>query len=287
MDAMAAADRVGAAKRRRDRQLRAFRRHELLTVRMELGGPLTTALTGWRGRERERSTKNTTAYGHRSDLSRGCGRVSRRSLSRRFGLPGMTLAMPSRAGAAGEVVDAGTLAFLTQQAVEDKRKAKQAKEKAGAEKLEDEWVAEQLEQRLPGDWAPYFWHRSSGRSRWTLPTGASCGGVKRKKKKTKRRRRRRARWCRSVWSAALHDVSYDSLFSLMGGFYGPLYLAATCSVLVCPRSACVDSSGRRLLDLLLYSALLGSTVVTCLRQFTEAAWFSRIFCVKVDLGSLS
>ena len=58
------------------------------------------------------------------------------------GLP--TLAMPSLAGAAGEVVDAGTLAFLTQQAVEDKRKAKQAKEKA--EKLKDEWVAEKLEQ---------------------------------------------------------------------------------------------------------------------------------------------
>ena len=40
MDAMAAADRVGAAKRRRDRQLRAFRRHELLTVRMELAAAL-------------------------------------------------------------------------------------------------------------------------------------------------------------------------------------------------------------------------------------------------------
>ena len=30
--------------------------------------------------------------------------------------------------------------------------------------------------------------------------------------------------------AALHDVSYDSLFSLMGGFHGPLYLAVTCSI---------------------------------------------------------
>ena len=35
-----AAERVGAAKRRRDRQLRAFRRHELLTVRMELAAAL-------------------------------------------------------------------------------------------------------------------------------------------------------------------------------------------------------------------------------------------------------
>ena len=35
-----AAESVGAAKRRRDRQLRAFRRHELLTVRMELAAAL-------------------------------------------------------------------------------------------------------------------------------------------------------------------------------------------------------------------------------------------------------
>ena len=39
MDAMAA-DRVGAAKRRWDRQFRAFRRHEQLTVRMELAAAL-------------------------------------------------------------------------------------------------------------------------------------------------------------------------------------------------------------------------------------------------------
>ena len=70
-------------------------------------------------------------------------------------------------------------------------------------------------------------------------------------------------------------------------WYGPLYLAAACSVLICLRSACVDSSGRRLPNLFLYSALVGSTVDTCSRQFTEASWFSRIFCVKVDLGSLS
>ena len=111
------------------------------------------------------------------------------------GLP--TLAMLSLAGAAGEVVDAGTLAFLTQRAVEDKRKAKQSKEEAEA----DELVTEQLEQRHPEDWAPcsapdgrtYFWHRLSGRSRWTLPAGASRGGVKRKKKKRRWTRRARSR----------------------------------------------------------------------------------------------
>ena len=161
----------------------------------------------WKGRVRERSTRSTSAHGHRRDLSRRCGRVSPpepepqvRAATIGHVVAGdgrKTLAMPSLAGAAGEVVDAGTLAFLTRQAVEDKTKAKQAKETAEAEKLE----AEQLEQRLPGDWVPcaapdgrtYFWHRSSGRSRWALPAGASCDRVKRKKKKKKKKRKRRTR----------------------------------------------------------------------------------------------
>ena len=55
-------------------------------------------------------------------------------------------------------------------------------------------------------------------------------------------------------------------------FYGPLFLAVTCSVLVCLRSTCVDFSGRRLLDLFPCSALLGPTVVTCFFLFTEALY---------------
>ena len=54
-------------------------------------------------------------------------------------------------------------------------------------------------------------------------------------------------------------------------FYGPSYLAVTCSVLVCLKSTCVDFSGRRLLDLFPCSALLGPTVDTCSFQFTEAS----------------
>ena len=43
-------------------------------------------------------------------------------------------------------------------------------------------------------------------------------------------------------------------------FYGPLYMAVKCSVLVCLRSAYADSSGRRLPVWFPYSALFGSTV---------------------------
>ena len=126
---------VGSARRRRDRQLRAFRRHVQLTVRMELAAALHHSAQRVEGpREGElhegpRAQKRPLP-GMRPGLppepephvrAATVGRVAAGD-----GLP--TLAMPSLAGAAGEVVEGGTLAFLTRQAVEDKRKAKQSKE---------------------------------------------------------------------------------------------------------------------------------------------------------------
>ena len=150
-------------------------------------------------------------------------------------------------GTAGEVVDAGTLAFLTRHAVEDERKAKQSKEEAEVERLEDEWVAEQLDQRLQDDWAPCaapdgrtnFWHHSSGRARWTLPAGASCGGVKRKKKGEDEEDTLAPLWVRVLllFMTSLTILSSCALFDWKSGqsygwFYGPLYLAVTCLTLV-------------------------------------------------------
>ena len=67
---------VGSAWRRRDRQLRAFRRHERLTVRMEVAAALHHSAQPVEGPVRERSTRSTTAYGHRSLHSRGSALVS-------------------------------------------------------------------------------------------------------------------------------------------------------------------------------------------------------------------
>ena len=53
----------------------------------------------------------------------------------------------------------------------------------------------------------------------------------------KRGRTRRGGGCgrlAGLCSAALRDVSYDSLFSLLVGFYGPLYLAVTCPMFFLP-----------------------------------------------------
>ena len=114
--------RVGAAKRRRDRQLRAFHRHEQLTVRMELATALHHSALRPRSRVVEGPSEGV-------ELEKYVGpRAQKRPLpGMRPGLPrepepqvraatvghvaagdGLpTLAMPSLAGAAGEVVDAG------------------------------------------------------------------------------------------------------------------------------------------------------------------------------------
>ena len=60
-----------------------------------------------------------------------------------------------------------------------RRRRKRKRRRRKTEK-EDEWVAEQLEQREPAMWAPltapdgrtYFWHCLTMRVRWTLPAGA-------------------------------------------------------------------------------------------------------------------
>ena len=65
---------------------------------------------------------------------------------------------------------------------------------------------------------------------WCEAKTALMKREKRKKKKKRRRRRttRRTRWRQSGCSAALRDVSYDSLFFFLAlGLYGPLYLAVT------------------------------------------------------------
>ena len=79
-------ERAGAAARRRGRRLRAWHRHVRTTVAMER--PSTTARSGWRCLERERSVSSTTACGHRSDLSRGRGQHRCWRCCRRWGHSG-------------------------------------------------------------------------------------------------------------------------------------------------------------------------------------------------------
>ena len=79
----------------------------------------------------------------------------------------------------------------------------------------------------------------------------------------------------------LDSLGYVSFF-----FYGPLYLAVNVRC-YCLRSACVDSSGRRLPEWFLYSAPFWSTVDTCSGQSTGRFWQNHTcFYVKVGFGSI-
>ena len=99
----------------------------------------------------------------------------------------------------------------------------------------------------------------------------------------KRGRRRRGGGCgrlAGLCSAALRDVSYDSL---LVGFYGPLYLAVTCPMLFLPEVYCTwFTLGDQFWRDSVFCAF-GLTVDTCYCQSTEAfsnflfsTWFTRI-----------
>ena len=75
----------GAAARRRDRRLRAWHRHERMTVAMELATALHHSAQRVGCLEREWTACSTTRQGDRSLHSRGSGQESRRTLSRREG----------------------------------------------------------------------------------------------------------------------------------------------------------------------------------------------------------
>ena len=63
---------VATAQRRRERQLRAFHRHEVLSVKMALAtGPPPQRASGWRSREMGRSARRTLRHGDRSLLPPG------------------------------------------------------------------------------------------------------------------------------------------------------------------------------------------------------------------------
>ena len=111
----------GAARRRRERQLRSFLRHEELSVKMAPTRALHHSVQRVEApSEREWSTRRTSAYGHRSLHSRGSALVSRRSQRRRWravtvshvAAPGPLLSTPLLADTAADTVDARTVKYL-------------------------------------------------------------------------------------------------------------------------------------------------------------------------------
>ena len=155
-------ERVGAAARRRGRRLRAWHRHVRTTVVTSVRRlpwswrrPSTTARSRWMCPETERSTRSTTAYGHRSDLSWGSGRrllwmcPGRRREQSRTGtwLPWF-LGWRAIVSKGDDGVDGTTLRYLLQHAIE-MRKAQE-----GEEEMEEATISSWGTDTAMWAWAP-------------------------------------------------------------------------------------------------------------------------------------
>ena len=201
--------------------------------------PSTTALARgrkwWRGAagRRERCTRRTTLYGARRHLSgkrpAPLSEVTgpQAAVTDGYVAAGVPLlGVPSLADSSAEAIDGSTLSFLLQRALEVKRKEEEeAVEAAELVELEEKLAA--AEERLL---AMLRRDREEG-TRITPQTWSSLSRVeqfavhwswprRRLGRRGKRGRRRRGGGCgrlAGLCSAALRDVSYDSL---LVGFYG-------------------------------------------------------------------
>ena len=142
------ADRTGAAKRRRERRLRSWLRHERMTVAAELSAALHHSRDG---------ESSTLAHGHRSRTSAVVEEVENETHAAPRGQitpppgerpaplaevaapqgsivarcpvdGGPTLTVPVLAGSAAEAVDSSALSFLLSQSLLAEQEAKEAEE---------------------------------------------------------------------------------------------------------------------------------------------------------------
>ena len=204
---------VGSARRRRDRQFRAFRRHERLTVRMELPAALhhsaqPTGPVVEEPREVEAQHTHAAPRGQKEPppgtrpgvLQDPEPQLLDAVLAyRAAGEP--SVATPLLAAPAAEGVDEAALSFLLQRALEDKRKEEQlAKEKEEEEEEEEVRDAEEqvlLQEVERREWVQavdersgqtYFCNCRTRATRWTLPSSSSSGMRRRKRKKRSKKK---------------------------------------------------------------------------------------------------
>ena len=117
------ADRAGAAKRRRERRLRSWLRHERMTVAAELSAALHHSRDG--GREQYVGPR-----AQKSDSSAVVEEVENETHAAPRGqiTPPPTQTVPVLAGRAAEAVDSSALSFLLSQSLLAEQEAKEAEE---------------------------------------------------------------------------------------------------------------------------------------------------------------
>ena len=255
------AERAGAARRRRGRRQRSWWRHEALSVAAALAtarhhsaGP--GVVTRGEGQQEEVEVKQhdglraqtTPPPGTRPGVPLDPGPPVVGAVTVGYvAAPGPLLAPPVLAG--GDGLDESALAFLVQQTLlaRDKEEA-EAVEAAKLAELEaklaraEERIVEEID-RLKG-----LKDRPAPQSLLRVVLSPGRGEEENGEEEEEEE----------------EEVATEAAVLVVRIFYGPLYLAVTCSVL------CGFSSGRRLLDLLLCTAhCLVRPLIHVMRQFTE------------------
>ena len=149
----------GSARRRRERRLRAWWRHEQASVSAavvsalhhscDVGPVLYEALRGHKKTTEGEVEEHETHAGLRAQTAPPPGKRpgilpepgpqrSDRTVRRSSGDSLPTLALPSLAGSAGEAVDSSALRFVTARALEAKRKEEEEEEEEERKKQEQE-----------------------------------------------------------------------------------------------------------------------------------------------------
>ena len=127
------ADCAGAAKRRRERRLRSWLRHERMTVAAELSAALHHSRDGGQVKYdglRAQKTDSAAPPGVRpGSLCDPGPQRSDRTVRRSSGDSLPTPALSSLAGSAGEAVDSSALRFLTALALEAKKEEEEFNKK--------------------------------------------------------------------------------------------------------------------------------------------------------------
>ena len=197
---MAAREGASSARRRRDRQLRAWHRHVRTTVAMELATALHHSAQGWEKRvveeprEEELPVKHNATSGQNATPPWGVRPAHPLDVSEQPPLVAATcvaagvplLGVPSLADAPAEAIDGRTLRYLLKVNLARKKKEEEEQERKAEEEEHEKRMLE-IHSKVRADEAVTDAEWSAWKA-WR-GIGSSSSGVKKRKRKKRRKKR--------------------------------------------------------------------------------------------------
>ena len=176
---------TSSARRRRERRLRSWLRHERMTVAMELAAASlhSSPKGGWPDTTHDalRGQKTASSAGARPGVLTEPEVHWEAATVGYVAAPGPLLAVPVLAG--GDGVDRTALSFLVRRAVEDRKREEEEKEKAKARKKKEAQKQADLELAKRDPW----WAQLLAEEEQERRNKASSSSKRKRKKRRKRR----------------------------------------------------------------------------------------------------